>query len=109
MFSLVSQRMATGNSTEVETPKNSLSESGLTDPVINPAEPPKKVARFELSGDSINTWEINSDLREYGNKPISAFVSNKTLIEIVLSANPISSSIKGDFLLDPYLTELLSE
>ena len=42
MFSLVSHRMATGNSTEVEIPKKSLSESGLTDPVINPAEPSKK-------------------------------------------------------------------
>lgn len=109
MFSLVSRRMAAGNSTGVETPKKLLSESDLTEPVINLAEPPKKMARFELSGDSSNTWEIYSDLAEYGNKSIAAFLSDQTLIEIILSANPISSSIKGDFLLDPHLRELLSE
>ena len=56
MFYRVSCRVSVENGTEVtleegresssekqvETPKRELSEMGLTDPVIDPAEPPKK-------------------------------------------------------------------
>ena len=46
---------------QVEIPKIGLSEIGLTDPVMNPEEPPKKMSCFELSDHSSNTWEIDSD------------------------------------------------
>ena len=81
-----------------------LGQTVLTDPIINPAEPPEKKGYFELSNNSSNTWEINSD---YANKHIQTFVSNQTLIAGVLSVDSIPSNIKGDFLLDPYLRELL--
>ena len=69
MFYLVFRRMTTENDTEVplqevhqsssdsqvKTPKKRLSETGLTEPVIYPAEPSRKLGRFELSNDSRNT------------------------------------------------------
>ena len=69
MFYLVFRRMTTENDTEVplqevhqsssesqvKTPKKRLSETGLAEPVINPAEPSRKLGRFELSDDSRNT------------------------------------------------------
>ena len=64
---------------------------------------------LELSDDSSNTWEINSDSVDYANHEIKTFVSNQTLKEVVLSANDIFSNIKGDFLFDPYLKELPSD
>ena len=94
---------------QVETPKRRLSETGLTEPVIDLAESLKKTGRLELSGDSSNTWEINADLAGYPNKHIKTFLSNQTLMEYILRANPILSSIKADLLLDPYLRKLLSK
>ena len=64
---------------------------------------------LELSDDSSNTSEINSDSVDYANHEIKTFVSNQTLKEVVLSANHIFSNIKGDFLFDPYLKELPSD
>ena len=46
---------------QVEIPKIGLSKIGLTDPGMNPEEPPKKMSCFELSDHSSNTWEIDSD------------------------------------------------
>ena len=63
---------------------------------------------FELSHNSSNTWQINSDLPDYANNHIKNFELNQTLIEGILSANSIPSNIKGDFLLVPYLRELFS-
>ena len=63
---------------------------------------------FELSHNSSNTWQINSDLPDYANKHIKIFELNQTLIEGILSANSIPFNIKGDFLLVPYLRELFS-
>ena len=82
---------------------------GLTDPVINPAEPPKKIGRFGLSEDSSNTWEIYLDLVDHANKDTETFASYQTLIEGILSANPIPSNIKRIFLLDLYFRPLLEE
>ena len=63
----------------------------------------------KLSDNSNNTWEINADLADYANKHIKILVLNQTSIEGILSANPIPFNIKGDFILNPYLRELLSE
>ena len=76
------------------------------DPVINPAELPKKIGRFELSDDLSN---IKSDLADYAKRHIKGFASNQRLIEGILSANLIISIIKRDVLLDPYLRELFPE
>ena len=99
MFSRVSCRIMeeghqSSSERKAESPKRGLRETYLTDPVINPAEPPKKIGCFELSDDSYNIWGINSD---YANKHIKTFLSNQTLIEGILSANPIPSGIKGIF------------
>ena len=64
---------------------------------------------FELSGNSVKTWEINSDLVDYTKKHIKTFVLNQTLIEGILSANLIHTNIKGVFLLYPYLRKLLPD
>lgn len=53
---------------------------------------------LELSDDSSNTWEINSDSVDYANHEIKTFVSNQTLKEGILSANSILFNITGDFL-----------
>ena len=61
--------MTAGNDTEVslekghqssserqeETPKRGLGETNLTNLAIDPAEPPKKMGRFELIDVSVNT------------------------------------------------------
>ena len=65
---------------QVEIPKRGLSEIRLTDLVIDAVEPPKKMGRFQLSDDSSNTREINSDSADHTNKYINTFVSNQRLI-----------------------------
>ena len=64
---------------------------------------------FELSGNSVKTWEINSDLVDYTKKHIKTFVLNQTLIEGILSANLIHTNIKEVFLLYPCLRKLLPD
>ena len=49
----------------------------LTDLVIDAVEPPKKMGRFQLSDDSCNTWEINSDLANHTNKHINTCVESE--------------------------------
>ena len=62
---------------QVETPKRGLSKMRLTDLVIDAVEPPKKMGRFQLSDDSCNTWEINSDLADHTNKHINTCVESE--------------------------------
>ena len=128
MFSRISRRMAEDSATEInqesgdkdksqeenqssterqiETPKRgypSTSTNGDT------SEPPRKLGRFELSGDSNNAWEINDELASYANKFIKNFCPNQKLVDDILLKNPVPSNIYGEFLLDPYLRELLSD
>ena len=67
-----------------ETPKRWLNGTGLIDPSVDSMEPPGKIARFELSGNSSSFWKINSELAESSNKHIKNFISNQTLAEGIL-------------------------
>ena len=48
-------------------------------------------------------------LAEYANKYMDNVVSNQTLINEIMSFNPVAEKLKRGKILDPYLRELLAE
>ena len=50
-----------------------------------------------------------SSVAEYANKYMDNFVSNRTLINEVMSFNPVPENLKKGKILDPYLRELTAE
>ena len=48
-------------------------------------------------------------LAEYASKYMDNFVSNQTLINEIMSFNPVTENLKRGKILEPYLRELLAE
>ena len=71
---------------------------------------PQKKGRFELTETSSEcSWDLDPVLAEYANKYMDNFVSNQTLINEIMSFNPVPENLKRGKILDPYLRELLAE
>ena len=131
MFSRISLRMASesgdvnavqtdpeSNSSEssIKAPKRGLDQGGEDNPPSQEtgdsegtAPPPNKIARFELTVKSNNSWALDPDLAKYANDYILNFAPVQTLAERILDKNPVPTNIKGENLLDPYLRELMVE
>ena len=70
----------------------------------------QKKGRLELTETSTKySWGLNPVLAEYANKYMDNFVSNQTLINEIMSFNPVPEKLKKVKILDPYLRELLAE
>ena len=84
---------------------------GRNDPSDAVSEgPTKKKEIFELIETSTEcSWDLDPVLAEYANKYMGNFVSNQTLINEIMSFNPVSENLKRGKILDPYLRELLAE
>ena len=73
-------------------------------------EPTKKKEGFELKETSTeSSWDLDPFLAEYVDKYMDNFVSNQTLINEIMSFNPVPENLKYGKILDPYLRELLAE
>ena len=73
-------------------------------------DPQKKKGQFELTETSSEcSWDLDPVLAEYTNKHMGNFVSNQTLINEIMSFNPVPENLKRGKILDPYLRELLVE
>ena len=94
-----------------ETPERGLEQLGRNDPSDVVREgPTKKKGRFELTETSSEcSWDLDPVLAEYANKYMDNFVSNQTLINEIMSFNPVPENLKRGKILDPYLRELLAE
>ena len=94
-----------------ETPERGLRQVVRNDPSdVVSEEPTKKKGRFELTETSSEcSWDLDPVLAEYANKYMDNFVSNQTLINEIMSFNPVPKNSKRGKTLDPYLRELLAE
>ena len=73
-------------------------------------DPQKKKGQFELTETSSEcSCDLDPVLAEYTNKHMGNFVSNQTLINEIMSFNPVPEHLKRGKILDPYLRELLAE
>ena len=52
------------------------------------------MAHFDLLDDSSSSWEINPESAYYVNKHTKNFESNQTLVESIITTNPIPSSFE---------------
>ena len=50
---------------------------------------PLRKGRFELSDESKNSWTMDPRLTEYSNQYMDKFVPNQTLIDNIVSGNPV--------------------
>ena len=94
-----------------ETPERGLEQVGRNDPSDVVSEgPTKKKGRFEPTETSTEcSWNLDPTLTEYANKYMDNFVSNQTSVNEIMSFNPVPQNLKRRKILDPYLTELLTE
>ena len=94
-----------------ETQERRLKQVSRNDPSGVVSEgPTKKKERFELIETSKEcSWDLDPVLAEYANKYMGNFVSNQTLINEIMSFNPVPENLKRGKILDPYLRELLVE
>ena len=94
-----------------ETQERRLKQVSRNDPSGAVSEgPTKKKERFELIETSTEcSWDLDPVLAEYANKYMGNFVSNQTLINEIMSFNPVPENLKRGKILDPYLRELLVE
>ena len=94
-----------------ETQERRLKQVSRNDPSGVVSEgPTKKKERSELIETSKEcSWDLDPVLAEYANKYMGNFVSNQTLINEIMSFNPVPENLKRGKILDPYLRELLVE
>ena len=70
----------------------------------------KKKGRFELTETSaVCSWDLGPVPAEYAKEYMDNFVSNQTLINEIMSFNPVPENLKKGKILDPYLRGLLGE
>ena len=88
-----------------------LEQVGRNDPSDVVSErPTKKKGKSELTETSSEySWDLDPVLAEYANKYMANFVSNQTLMNEIMSFNPVPENLKRGKILDPYLRELLAE
>ena len=55
------------------------------------------------------SWDLDPVPVKYTNKYMDNFVSNQTLINEIMSFNPVPENLERGKILDPYLRELLAE
>ena len=94
-----------------ETPERGLEQVTRNDPsdLVNEG-PTKNKGRFELTEKSTEcSWGLDRVLAEYASKYMDNFVSNQTLINEIMSFNPVTENLKRGKILEPYLRELLAE
>ena len=79
-----------------ETPERGLEQVGRNDPSDLVSEgSTKKKGRFELTETSSEcSWDLDPVLAEYANKYRDNFVSNQTLINEIMSFNPVPENLK---------------
>ena len=94
-----------------ETPERGLEQVTRNDPSDLVSEgPTKNKGRFELTEKSTEcSWGQDRVLAEYASKYMDNFVSNQTLINEIMSFNPVTENLKRGKILEPYLRELLAK
>ena len=93
------------------TSEKRLEQVSKNDPsdIVNDG-PTKKKGRFKLTETFTEcSWNLDPVLAEYNKKYIDNFVSNQTLINEIMSFNPVPEKLKKGKILHPYLRELLAE
>ena len=73
-------------------------------------DPPERKEDFIWQNRVQNTLEIQTQCQvEYANKYMNNFVSHQTLINKIMSYNPVPENLKKGKILDPYVSELLTK
>ena len=87
-----------------------LEQVGRMDPSDLVSEgPTKKKGIFKLTKTPTECyWDLDTVPAEYANNCMDNFLSNQTLINEIISFNPVTENLKKGPILDLYLRELLA-
>ena len=94
---------------QVETLKRGLRETDLTNQPRGSAKPRNEISRFELLDDSSSSYEFNPESADYAKKHTKNLISSQTLVEGIMTTNPIPPNVEGKFHIDAHLRGLLME